>query len=45
MNPQARPQATDLTQWRDWLQHHRDDPEVIAGCARLGKTLAGGDAA
>ena len=35
-------QTVDLTEWRRWFQQHRDDPELIAGCARLGRVLAGG---
>lgn len=30
-----------LETWQAWLDQHRDDPELIAGCARLGKILAG----
>lgn len=31
--------------WRAWLREQSSNPELIAGCARLGRVLAGGDAA
>ena len=34
-----------LDSWRAWLREHRDDPELIALCDRLGKALAGGERA
>lgn len=31
-----------LQTWRAWLEEHLDDPELIAGCERLGRILAAG---
>lgn len=32
---------TSLAEYRDWLIEHRDDPQLVAGCARLGRLLGG----
>ena len=29
-----------LDEWRAWLDEHQNDPEVIAGWARVGRLLA-----
>jgi len=29
---------------REWLDEHRNDPDVVAGCARLGRILGAKDA-
>lgn len=34
--------AADLEAWSDWLRTQRENPDVIAGCQRLGRAL--GDA-
>ncbi len=31
-----------LAEWAVWLDNHLDDPELIAGCARVGRRLAEG---
>ncbi len=34
--------AEQLEQWRQHLDEHGADPALIAACARIGRTLAGG---
>lgn len=30
-----------LAEYARWLAEHRDDPQLVAGCARLGRLLGG----
>ena len=30
-----------LAEYREWLLEHHDDPQLVAGCARLGRILGG----